>query len=330
MIHSFERQEMLLNGIWRPQNQFAEAGRFGYHINSLYSILGNETSLGSIAIKFLLAKGLKSELQNFVNGWLAEPWDESEAYENRQVKLEVFKAEEIPTEDALPIMGVDCQEGHFWAVVRLFAPPSKEKPFGESWLLFADRVDTEDELAEVQKDYKVKGENVLCDMAHRPNQVGKMILERDWRGIWGSPTTKQYYHPQEDGTRVSRPYSVVQFRDPMMGTAWQNRTFQRARYVLFSKDAVLDMVSSLRYAEPSIWHITANCSPRYARHLNSRIKVQHQNNRNGRIEWIWKELHQENHLADAENFVTVRALQHGMIILPGEVGTAITGGTLGL
>jgi len=318
MIHNFERPMMLENGIWKPDNPRAESGRHGYHLNSLYSILSQQTSFAQIAIQFLTAKGLRSELQNFINGWMAEPWDESQAYDQKDVKLEVFNNENIPQDGSIPIMGVDVQENGFWVIIRRFAPPSKGKPYGESWLLFADKIDSEADLEDLQKEYGVLGEDVLLDMARRPNQVGAMIIEHDWRGVWGSPVAKHYYHPQPDGTRVSRPYSVVQFRDPMLGTKWENRTFKRARFVNFAKNAILDLKSSLRFSEPTIWHVTAQVNNQYARHLNSRVKRWERNKRTGRMEWVWYELHQQNHLDDAESFVTIRALQRGLLSPPPE------------
>lgn len=317
MIHNFERPDMLENGVWRPDNPRAEEGRHGYHINSLYSILSSQTSFSQIAVQFLTAKGLRSELQSFINGWMAEPWDDAMIYEKGSVKLEVFKPGDMDVVGTVNISGIDCQEGHFWMVIRKFAPPTPEKPHGESWLLFADKVETEDELVQLQKDYSISGDNVLCDLAHKPNQVGKMIIEHDWRGIWGTDT-KEFIHRQPDGTRVARPYSVVQFRDPLLGTAWESRTFKRARFVKFSKDGALDLVSSLRYSEPTIWHASVNVHSSYARQLNSRVKRQERNKRTGRMQWTWIELHQMNHLADAESFVAIRSLQLGLLAPPPE------------
>jgi len=317
-IHDFERADMLPQGVWKEQNPRAEAGRHGYHLNSLYSILGQETSLGNIAVKFMIAKGLRSELQNFINGWLAEPWDEAQQYEERKVKLEVFSSQDIPQDSSTPIFGIDCQQDHFWALIRRFAKPTPEKPHGESWLLFADRVDTEQELIDKQKEYEVDGENVLLDMAHRPNQVAAMIIKNKWRGIWGSNTAKQFPHKMPNGVKIWRPYSQVETRDPLLGTKWEARTLERARYIYFGKSPTLDLVSSLRYADPPIWHVTVNASPRYGRQLNSRVKRQQKNKRTGRAEWEWIEKHQENHLSDCENFVAIRALQEGLIVPPPE------------
>ena len=315
MIHSFERPDMLEAGVWRPSNPNAETGRRGYQLSSLYSILGGETSLSSIAVKFLLAKGLRSELQNFINGWLAEPFDESMAYDFKEVKLELFTPQEI-ADDAVALMSIDVQELGYWYLIRKFQRPSPEHPHGQSWLLDAGFVHTIEELDEKQKEYNIDGLNVTMDMAHRPNQVARMIIERNWRGVWGSNTRK--FQWTIDGRRVWRSYSIPQTRDPMLGTSWENRTFKRAIFCLFSKQDALDMVSSLRYAEPAIWHCTVNVHPDYAAHLNSRVKRQQKNKKTGKVEWVWHELHQRNHLADCESHVTVRAIQLGLLSPPDE------------
>lgn len=315
-IHSFEREDMLQEGVWIPKNPNGEPGRHGYHLSSLYSILGNETSFGNIAVKWLLAKGLRSELQNFINGWLAEPWDESRLYDREEVQLEVFTNKDIP-QDSVPLMAIDVQARGYWVLVRRFSKPTREHLHGQSWLLYADFVDTIQEVVEIQREYRVAGENVTMDMAKRPNQVGRLIIENGWRGIWGSDT-KQFEHPGPGGTRLQRPYSVVKYRDPLLGTAWENRTLDRVRYVMFSKPNILDAVSALRYAKPAIWHCTVNVNKDYSRHLNSRVKRKQVNKKTGRAEWTWVELHQQNHLADCESHVTVRAMQLGLLVLPDE------------
>ncbi len=237
-------------------------------------------------------------------------------FDQADVELESYSLSDV-SDDSVAIMFADVQENHFWVVIRRFMPPSRGKPHGESWLLYADRVETEDELVALQGQNKVSGENVLLDMAHRPNQVGRMIIEHNWRGMWGTDT-KQFYHRQPNGTRLEKIYSEVQYRDPHLGTAWENRTLDRARYIKYYKDAALDIVSSLRYASPTIWHITANASERYQRHLNSKMKIMVQNKRNGRWGPIWKDLHTEDHLLDGECGVAIRAIQMGLISLPDE------------
>lgn len=319
MIHDFERYDMLQNGIWRPSSKTAEAGSFGYHINSIYSILSPETSLGSIATKFILSRKNRLELKNFVNGWLAEPWDELMAYKQEKVRFEVFSEKNMPTTESIPIMAVDYQVNGFWILVRKFEPPSEAFPYGQSWLMFADWVQTKEEISELKAEHKVLGEDGILDMAKRPNQAAQLILELGIRGMWGSPNTKQFWHRQADGTRVSRPYSVVQYRDPMMGTAWENQSFERAVYVNFSKSSALDAMSALRHHSPSIWHASANVNPVYSRHINAFQKRYQKCKRTGRMIWEWVNVHNDDHLADCEVMATIRAMQRGLVIIPPEV-----------
>jgi hypothetical protein len=318
MVHDHERYEMLQSGVWIPKNPRADEGNFGYHINSLYSILSPETSFGSIAVKFIKARKNRLELKNFINGWLAEPWNESMAYKQKKIEFEVFGEQNKPTEESVPIMAADYQVNGFWVLVRRFEAPSEKFPYGQSWLLYADWVQTKEEIAEIKQEYMVEGEDAVLDMAKRPNQAGRIILELGIRGMWGSPNTKLFWHRQPDGTRVSRPYSVVQYRDPMLGTKWENQTFERAIYVNFSKESALDALSALRHYSPTIWHASANVNPVYTRHINAFQKRYQKNRRTGRMEWEWINVHNDDHLADCEAMATIRAMQRGLIVIPPE------------
>ncbi len=315
-IHDFERPQMIENGEWRPSNPSAEPGRFGYHLSSLYSILSQKTSLGSIAVQWLVSKGLLSSRQGFINSWLAEVWDAERAFDHADIKIEEFDREAV-SDATTAILTIDVQENSYWAILRRWAGPSKDKPHGESWLIFADQLQTVEELQDLQKKHKVEGENVILDIAFRPNQVANLIIENNWRGAVGTDT-KSFWWPMGDGRRIERIYSTTQLRDPHMGTSMQDRTLRRARYFKFSKNGSLDVLASLRYAEPAIWHVSANVSDRYQRQMNSRVKMMVQNKRTGRYQPLWKDLHNEDHLGDCETMSAIRALQLGLISLPSE------------
>lgn len=314
-IQDYERPRMLEVGEWRPGNVQVEDGNYGYHLSSLYSILSDKTSLGAIAVKWLQSKGVLSGRQNFINSWLAETWDAERAFD--QIDITFEDAPETLPDQVVAILTADVQQNHFWVVVRSFLPPSKEKPYGESWLLYADKVETEEEIEELTKKFHVEQSNVLLDMAHRPNQVGRMCIEHNWRGLWGTDT-KSFYHRQTTGVRLERIYSAVQLRDPHLGTHLANRTFQRARYIKYSTSAALDLVSSLRYATPTIWHVSANVSDRYQRQLNSKVKVMQQNRKTGRWEYFWRDLHTEDHLLDCEKMAAIQAVILGLVSVPQE------------
>jgi phage terminase large subunit GpA-like protein len=315
-IQDYERSKILEAGKWIPGNTQTEEGVYGYHLSSLYSILSDKTSFGAIAVKWLQSKSILSGRQNFINSWLAETWDAERAFDHIDIQREEYNPLSLP-EKATALMFADVQENGFWVVIRRFMPPSKELPYGESWLLHADFAESEDHLEKLAKDFNVLNHNVLLDMAHRPNQVGRMCIEHNWRGLWGTDT-KAFYHRQPNNVRIERIYSVVQLRDPHLGTPMANRTFQRAKYIKYSKSAALDLVSSLRYATPTIWHVSANVSDRYQRQLNSKVKVMQQSKKTGRWESFWKDLHTEDHLLDAECGVAIQAVILGLVAVPQE------------
>ena len=316
-IYDHERPDMLEQGEWRATNPNAPKGVYGYHLSSLYSILSDATSLPSIAVKWLQASKSIQGRQNFINSWLAETWDMGKSVDESIIVHDDYSARDI-RQSSVPIMWIDMQENHFWVVIRRFAPPSEEKPFGESWLLVADRIEQEEQLVELQKEYQVEGENVAMDMRHNPNAAGKIIVKNGWRGMMGVDSPKVFRH-QVDNRWVERIYSEVFLRDPHMGTAWQNRTFERARYIKFNKSSGLDALASLRHFQPTIWHTHPNVHEKYQRHLNAFIKRQTINPRNNRTEIAWVALHSDDHLADCEVGCVVRAVMLGLVVLPGEI-----------
>lgn len=161
-------------------------------------------------------------------------------------------------------------------------------------------------------------------MAHKPNQVGRILIQRNWRGMWGSPK-RSFRHVLRDGRRVHRLYSEVQYRDPHLGTKWQDQSHSPARFVYWAKDSVLDLIFSLRYNEPHCWHIHADAHKSYQRHLNSRAKMTRVNWQTGGTTYFWKELYQDDHLLDCECENLVRAIQLGLVPVPDENPAAYQG-----
>lgn len=320
-IQDFERQMMLENGIWRPSNPMAEPGRHGFQLASINSILSDKTSLGAIAIQFLTSK-MRKNIQNFTNSWEGVPFDESMNYVRKDVKTEDYTSADVEQDGTVAIAGVDVQYDHFWMVIRRFAGPDLAHPMGQSWVLFADRVETSEELIRLQAEYGVAGENMLLDMAHRPNQVGRLVIENRWYGIVGTDKPS-FTWLLSGGRSLERLYSKVFWRDCHLGTTWQNRTFTKAPYTKFSKPGALDLVSGLRETIPTIWHIHSNVSARYSRQINGRVKRVEITGRRQKV--VWHELYKELHMGDCESFCAVRATQLGLIVPPneGEVAEAV-------
>lgn len=74
------KRQMLLDGEWRSNNEGNKT--VGFHLNSLYSILGESTTFGEIAARYLRTFRTPERYKSFINGFLAIPWMEEEFGEN--------------------------------------------------------------------------------------------------------------------------------------------------------------------------------------------------------------------------------------------------------
>lgn len=120
IITDSQKPDMLRHGEWRAVKKRG-VGRpktVGFWINSLYSIF---VTWADAAEEFIKSKGNPEELQNFVNSWLAEPWEDTDLSANEKTVLE--KQTELPEfivpEWAMLLTGgVDIQETSVYWTIR--------------------------------------------------------------------------------------------------------------------------------------------------------------------------------------------------------------------
>lgn len=295
---------ILLAGEWRANNPMAEKTRRSYHLSALYAPW-KQTRWGNLAVRWLQSKATLDGRQNFVNSTLAEPWDGENAYDEEPVPTEAYVPAEMQR-DRVPLMTIDVQRPGFWVVIRAWSKT------GESWLLYAGYVETIEECDQLQTKYAVNPNMVMIDCADQTNLVSRWIVDRDWRGAWGS-SKQGFVHSLPNGNRVQRLVSPVQWRDPFLGTVQQSERNNRARYVYWANDPVKDILAVMRHAEPRRWHVHGDIPPEYTRHLNAEIKIMKQNPRTGRYQVVWKQVRKDNHLLDCEAMQVVDALCAGVI-----------------
>jgi DNA-directed RNA polymerase subunit RPC12/RpoP len=306
-----EKTMMLRGGEWRPQNSSALAGRRSYHLNSLYAPL-KETQWGNLAVKWLGTKGSITRRHAFINSTLAEPWDDELAVDDDPINTSAYLAGELPA-DRIPICTIDVQEGHFWVVVRAWGNPKMgDAALGQqSWLLFADKIETVEELEAIPAAYKVEPRRVGVDIAHKTNFVSSLIVKNGWRGLWGSDKTG-FLHVR-NGYKTFKDYSPIQYRDPHVGTIRQGENNPRAAFIYWSNDRIKDRLAVARHAIPPRWHVHGDVRQDYMRHLNAEIKTTKMNPRTGRVSYYWKQVRRDNHLLDCEAMQFAMGLVGGVI-----------------
>lgn len=118
VITDKEKPQMLINGEWRAvETRTRFVKKVAFWSNTLYSPF---TRFPDIAKKFLLSKDDPEQFQNFINSWLAEPWEDTKLRTNADLVLErqtELPAYTVPVWARFLTGGVDVQESClYWSI----------------------------------------------------------------------------------------------------------------------------------------------------------------------------------------------------------------------
>jgi len=98
--------------------------RIGFHINRLYSLLGDSGSIPRLVSAWITSQDDPGKRQDFINGALAEPWRQVVVSTNVTQVLEAkcdLPPRTVPEDAVALTAGVDVQKNGFWFVVRAWA-----------------------------------------------------------------------------------------------------------------------------------------------------------------------------------------------------------------
>jgi phage terminase large subunit GpA-like protein len=192
LIDERHKLRMLRHGVWVAEGQEVVEGRAvgdarngghiaGFHLSSLYSTM---LTWGNCVEEFLKAhRGAPRDLQAFINGWLAEPW---EVAGQRALYGEVmshkmdYEPGFIPETPAGVICTVDVQQNGLWFLVRAWCNG------GTSYLLRYGFVDGFSALERVLQDsyrcvdgrhYQVQATFVDAGYGARASEVYQWCLK---------------------------------------------------------------------------------------------------------------------------------------------------------
>lgn len=293
-IEDHHKRSMLARGLWVPHgrgvdewraaSQSDRASHRSYHLWAAYSPWLRWSDL---AIAFLKSKRDPEAFQNFVNSTLAEVWEEQvERPQAAQVEAAVvqgFKFGTAPEGVVVATAGIDVQRDHLWCVVRGWGQT------GRSWLLWAGRVPTFEDLAVLLNqpwtsakapvrlafiDSRFRREEVLDFVRAHPS--AKMSVGVDRRTPVDFSTYRIGKHPR---TGATLPQSQV---------VW-SITVNRF------KDVVASMM-----AQPEQWHLPDDVPAEYCEQVVSEHKVRVRSGNREREIWTIQPGKKDNHLWDCE------------------------------
>ena len=287
IIDDRQKMDMLRHGRWKTINKPPKrVHSVAYHLSSFYSPW---LTFGDMAYKFLSAKDEPERLMNFINSWLAEPWENKANRMQSDIVLDKrlnYLRGTMPAEAQLLTCGVDVQLDHFWYSVRAWGPHLT------SWLVDYGRVETWGDVETViNRDYadingEVRNINLACiDSGYNTDEVYSFCAQHMDVAI---PT-------KGASTPLRARYSVTVL-DKAVGFGLRLYNFDTNQM----KDSIAGRLGVDAGAAGS-WNVCKDVEPYYADQICAEQKVEYKDKK-GRITLRWEPIssHAQNHLLDTE------------------------------
>lgn len=288
VITDQQKIQAVRRGHWetvRQNTQFVK--RVCFWLNTLYSPF---VRFSEIAAKFMETKDDPEKFQNFVNSWLAEPWEDTKLKTSKELVLErqtELPAFTVPEWAKLLTGGVDVQENCVYWTIRAYGDyiTSQNIAHGQAY-----------NLAEVEpimnmEFRKASGEPMivnlcLIDSGYDADATYDFCaLNADW-----ALPCKGSSNPMQNHFKISTV----------------NKESSRAygmNLVIVDGGKYKDMIAS-RMRRPNgrgSWMVYKGCDEEYADQVTAEHKI-NVRSAGGKVkqEWRQKESHNDNHYLDAE------------------------------
>ena len=313
----------LRHGEWRAENPNAMPGVRSYHLSSLYSP-DRSCTWGRLAAKFIEEQESILGLQGFINGMLAEPWENQSAPKTRE---EVVVGDDVERKaDVVRFLCVDYQAAapFFWFAVREFDQE------GNSLGIDAGHLDTWQDVRDKQLEHAVKDHHVLIDSGFEATtvyaeclrwgklvpRIGKVPMWVGWMPAKGESRTGW----RDPKTNLEVP-TFLRALDPKVGSVMQGKL--QLNLLEFATDTVKDILERLSKGKVATRHevMVRVATPEYWHHRDCERKVAEYSARTGRTTWTWKPRSKRwpNHMNDCEVMAIAAAIFHGRLkIRPNE------------
>lgn len=302
IITEAQKQQAVKKGRWeivRQTTRFVK--KVCFWINTLYSPF---VRFSQIAKEFMESKTDPEKLQNFVNSWLAEPWEDTKLRTNKDLVLERqtdLPEFIVPDWAKLLTGGVDVQENCVYWTIRAWGEyiTSQNIAHGQAY-----------NLAEVENimnlEYKTESGNIaivnlcLIDSGYETDAVYDFCVDNM---EWAKPA-KGASNPMQSHFKIS----------PI------NREASRAygmELVIVDGDKYKDMIASRMHRENgrASWMVYQGCDEEYAEQVTEEHKILVKSGNKSRLEWKPKHSHANNHYLDAEVYAMAAADTLGVRML---------------
>ena len=284
-ISDSDKHMMLQLGEWRTvRHDTRYARKVAFWINTLYSPF---VRWSEIAKEFLSSKDDPEDLQNFVNSWLAEPWEDTKLKTSedlvmeRQTELPQFV---VPKWAKMLTAGVDVQETSVYWTIRAWGDFLTSQNIAHGQALSFEEVDNVMNLEYLNED----GEPMivrLC-LVDSGDQTDAVYDFCSMHSDYALPS-KGASHAQLSSYKLSKINKE--------GSGAYGMTL-----VMVDTGKYKDMIAG-RMRKPNgrgSWMVYNGCDSEYAQQVTAEHKVNVK--KNGMIQQVWqpKTSHADNHYLD--------------------------------
>jgi len=294
IITDQDKPQMLRFGEWRVVRQNAAIARtVGFWINTLYSPF---VRFSEIAREFLKSKDDPEALQNFINSWLAEPWEDTklktsaDTVMDRQADLPELV---VPEWAKLLTGGVDVQETSVYWTIRAWGNYLTSQNIAHGQALSFAEVERVMNLSYGKEDgSQMVVQLALIDSGDNTDAVYDFCASNS---DWALPS-KGSSHPMTTHFKLSTV----------------NKTDSRAygmKLVLIDTGKYKDMIAGRMKKEngSGSWMVYQGCDMEYAEQVTSEHKVNVRSGNRTVQEWRLKTSHADNHYLDTEVYAMCAA-----------------------
>lgn len=296
VIENKDKPKMLREGEWQTiqKRGIGRAKKVGFWLSSLYSIF---LTWSDIAEEFLKSKDDPEALQNFVNSWLAEPWEDTKLKTSKDLVMErqtTIPTMIIPSWAKLLTGGVDVQEGSLYYTIRAWGEFMTSQNIAHGQVMSFQDIEQVMNLEWEKEDGSRMIVNLaLIDSGFQPDDTYEFCITNS---DWAMPC-KGSSNPMQTHYRIS------QINKP--GTKVDG-----IRLVMVDSSKYKDNIAARMRRENGTgsWMVYKGCDEDYADQVTSEHKISIRKGNGKTVQsWVQKKSHGDNHYLDTEVYAMAAA-----------------------
>lgn len=288
-----DKGPMLQAGRWQPVRGTSKRPRsVAFWLNTLYSPF---TPFVEIVREFLRSKDDPDLLHNFVNSWLAEPWEDTKLKTSAELVLE--RQTDLP-EWALPQWtklvtgGIDVQENCLYWTIRAWGSGMTSQNVAHGQALSMAEVERIMNLPLYLPDGQQRVVNLaLMDSGDQTDQVYEFCLRNaDWAlPCKGTAAMLSDYRLSTVNKAGSKAYGM--------------------KLVLVDGGKYKDLIAARmrRQNGTGAWMVYQGCDLEYAQQVTAEHKITQRTGSREVQRWVLKTSHGDNHYLDCEVYAAAAA-----------------------